>query len=225
MASNDAPDWERVVVTVEATGDVPDAPDWERIVVGSGGTPIGGGGVGTSLIQPFVNAGFLGVTMHPYTGIGGASLLGGTLYIMPFAASATATVNNVLLAVATGTSLTSTTTIAGIYDWGEATAGTMTLLCASASGAAATVWASSGIHPVAMSTHPTLTAGKTYAVAVQIGGGPLPVEGLTLSGISTGGLATFPIGASLGGSATTLPGTITFLSANIALRTFLAYVD
>jgi hypothetical protein len=38
----DAPDWERVSVTVAATGDVPDAPDWERIIVGSGGVPIGG---------------------------------------------------------------------------------------------------------------------------------------------------------------------------------------
>lgn len=42
MASNDAPDWERVVTTVEAMGDVPDAPDWQRIVVGEGGAPVGG---------------------------------------------------------------------------------------------------------------------------------------------------------------------------------------
>jgi hypothetical protein len=42
VTSTDAPDWERVVTTVLATGDVPDAPDWERIVVGSGGAPIGG---------------------------------------------------------------------------------------------------------------------------------------------------------------------------------------
>lgn len=202
-----------------------DAPDWQEVIVGPGGTPISGGGVSSSLLQPFFNAGFLGATMHPYTGVTGASLLSGTLYLMPFAAAATAAVQNVLLAVATGTALTSTTTIAGIYDWGETTAGSMTLLCASASGAAATVWASSGIHPVAMSTHPTLTAGKTYAVAVQVNGATLPVEGLTIAAITTGGLATFPIGGSINGSASTLPSALTFVSVNIALRTFLAYVD
>lgn len=44
MTSLDAPDWERIVTTVQAAGDVPDAPDWQRLVVGPGGTPVGGGG-------------------------------------------------------------------------------------------------------------------------------------------------------------------------------------
>lgn len=163
--------------------------------------------------------------MHPYTAIGGASLLGGTLYIMPFAAGATTTANNVTIPVTTGVALTSATTFAGIYDWGQTTAGTMTLLASSASGAAATAWASSGLHAVAMATPPTLTAGQTYAVAAQINGATLAVEGLTIGGITTGGLATYPVGATASSGGTSLPATITFLSASIALRTFLAYVN
>ena len=45
MSATDAPDWQRVVTTVTAAGDVPDAPDWQRIVVGPGGKPVGGGGL------------------------------------------------------------------------------------------------------------------------------------------------------------------------------------
>ncbi|WP_343576730.1 hypothetical protein [Mycobacterium sp.] len=43
MTVYDAPDYQKVVTTVTATGPV-DAPDWERVVVGPGGKPVGGGG-------------------------------------------------------------------------------------------------------------------------------------------------------------------------------------
>jgi hypothetical protein len=42
---SDAPDWQRIVKTVPATGTMSDAPDWERVVVGPGGAPVGGGSV------------------------------------------------------------------------------------------------------------------------------------------------------------------------------------
>lgn len=47
MSATDAPDWQRVVTTVKAAGDVPDAPDWQRVVVAPGGKPVGGGGAST----------------------------------------------------------------------------------------------------------------------------------------------------------------------------------
>ncbi len=45
MSTSDAPDWQQVVTTVSATGDVTDAPDWQRVVVAPGGAPVGGSGL------------------------------------------------------------------------------------------------------------------------------------------------------------------------------------
>lgn len=220
----DSPDWQNIITLVSGGG-VSDAPDWQTVVTGPGGTQPVVSGTGASFLQPIINGGNLGCTMNPYFGQGGASLLGGSHYVMPFAAGFTGTVNNVVIPVTSGTALTSTTTFAGIYDWGETTAGTMTLLCSSASGVAATAWASSGLHPVAMSTHPTLTAGKTYAIAAQIGGATLPCAGTTLGTITTGPPAQYPWGLNVTFGGTSLPATITFASGSISQRLFLGFVD
>ena len=45
MTFTDSPDWQEVAVSVPSAGAMPDAPDWQRTVVGSGGVPIGGGGL------------------------------------------------------------------------------------------------------------------------------------------------------------------------------------
>lgn len=42
--SNDAPDYERVVVLSASA--MSDAPDWQQVITGPGGTPVGGGGGG-----------------------------------------------------------------------------------------------------------------------------------------------------------------------------------
>lgn len=218
MPATDAPDFQRVAITVPSTGAVTDAPDFQRIVVGGGGTPIVSGGVGASFLQPFINGGFLGVAMHPYFATGGASLLGGTSYIMPFACALTSPVHNVILPVKSGAVMTAGTTFAGIYDWGETTAGSMTLLASSASGVAAAAWANAGVVPVAMTTNPTLTAGKTYAVLIQCNGNGPGCEGITLGTVETGPPATYPMGLNVGAGGTSLPAAITFASATIALR-------
>jgi hypothetical protein len=38
----DAPDYQKVVITVPSTGMVTDAPDWQRVIVSPGGAPVGG---------------------------------------------------------------------------------------------------------------------------------------------------------------------------------------
>jgi len=73
MASLDAPDWQMVVTTVKAAGDVPDAPDWQRIVVNPGAAPVGfngdfSGTTGISLVDDSAT----GITLQEnYTGFGG----------------------------------------------------------------------------------------------------------------------------------------------------------
>lgn len=42
MSLTDAPDWQRVVVTVASGGVTQDAPDWQNTIVAPGGTPVGG---------------------------------------------------------------------------------------------------------------------------------------------------------------------------------------
>lgn len=225
--SLDAPDWERIAVTVQAAGDVPDAPDWERIVVGSGGGPVtvvGGGGNG--LLGPWANAGFIGVTIDPGIGPGTQGLLSGNLTVMAFTALFTGPVHNVIVPLTSGNTLTGNSTYAGIYDMGQASAGNMTLLCTSASGAAATAWTNQGSVAVPMTTNPTLTSGQSYAVGVQINGGGLACFGPDPQGSYTSpNFATFPVQGVLGHNATSLLNPIPFSSLLHAGRYFMAMVN
>lgn len=225
--SLDAPDWERIAVTVQAAGDVPDAPDWERIVVGSGGGPVtvvGGGGNG--LLGPWANAGFIGVTIDPGIGPGTQGLLSPNLTVMAFTALFTGPVHNVVVPLTSGAVFTSANTYAGVYDMGQASAGNMTLLCTSASGAAATAWTAQGSVPVAMTTNPTLTAGQSYAVGLQVVGNTLSCFGTNPQGNYTSpNFATFPVQGVLGHNATSLLNPIPFSSLSHAGRYFMAMVD
>ena len=109
---------------------------------------------------------------------------------------------------------------------GQASAGNMTLLCTSASGAAATAWASQGSVPVAMTTNPTLTAGQSYAIGVQVVGGGLSCFGPDPQGSYTSpSFSTFPVQGVLGHSATSLLNPIPFASILHAGRYFMGMVN
>lgn len=226
MTSIDAPDWQRVVVTVTAMGDVPDAPDWQRVVVGPSGTPVGGTS-GNGLLGPWGNAGFLGVTIDPGIGPPTQGLLSPNLTVMAFTALFTGPVHNVIIPLTSGSAgFTANSTYAGVYDMGQASAGNMTLLCTSASGAAATAWANQGSVPVAMTTNPTLTAGQSYAIGVQVVGAGLSCFGPDPQGSYTSpGFSTFPVQGVIGHSATSLLNPIPFSSLNHAGRYFMGMVD
>lgn len=222
----DSPDWQNII-TLTSGGGVSDAPDWQTVVTGPGGTqPVGGGGT-PSFMTPYVNSGFIGVTMDPFAALGTSGLLSPNCTLMSFAAGFTGPVHNVYVSVNGGSgSLTPNETYAGIYDFGETTANTFTLLCTSASGAAATAWASQGTVPVAMSTNPTLTIGKTYAVAVQVNGGGLSCNGNTIGGGWTSPTFTAaPWQAVFGNAATSLLSTIAFSAVLHPARLYLAYVN
>lgn len=203
-----------------------DAPDWSEVVTGAGGGPINVTG-GASFMTPYVNSGFIGVTMDPFSTFSTAGLLSPSLTLMAFAAGFTGPVHNVYLSVNSGSgTLSATQTYAGIYDFGETTANTFTLLCTSASGIAASVWASQGTSPVAMTTNPTLTAGKTYAVGVQVVGGGPTCNGATIGGGWTSPTFTSaPWQATTGSSSTSLPATLAFSGVLHPARLYLAYVN
>lgn len=227
MSSIDAPDFQHIAITVASTGAVPDAPDFEHIVVGPGGTPINVTATGgNGLLGPWGNAGYLGVTLDPNTAPGTQSLLSPNLTLMAFVALFTGPVHNVIVPLTSGSTFTSNSTYAGVYDMGQALANNMTLLCTSASGAAATAWAAQGSVPVAMTTNPTLTAGKTYVVGLQTVGASLACFGPTVSGTYTSpGFSTFPVQGTLGHNATSLLNPIPFASIGHAARYFMAMVN
>jgi hypothetical protein len=222
----DGPDWERIVTTVAVTGDVPDAPDWERIVVGSGGTPVGLPTAGFGYASIFLAAGIVGVTLDGISQGNTTSILTGAVNLMAFTAMATKTVSTLWVPVTGSTTYTAGTTFGGLYDFGQASAGNFTLLAQSASGAAATAWATAGMTQLTISPSTKLTAGQQYALAVVVGGNSLPVQGNTLGGgiPVTPNYSSAPLQA-IYGSHTSLPSTLSFASAGHPGRFFLAYIS
>lgn len=161
----DAPDWERIVSTVLATGDVPDAPDWERIVVGSGGTPVGGGGE-TDWVPS--DLGYSGWACHPYICNFSAAVFkptNGVVYIILIRASKTTTLTSVVLNI-NGASSTPTThaSFLGIYTTGivSGVQGQPQLLGSTAAGAMDAIMQANGFHNVALASGVNVTANTMY---------------------------------------------------------------
>jgi hypothetical protein len=164
VAELDAPDWEHIVVTVQATGDVPDAPDWEHIVVGPGGTPIGGGGVpgsGTS-ISPYFLLGFKALSADPAYCTSNIGHTNSVLSLMIFTPPVTATLENLWVGTASDASMLPNENFLCIYDTGQATAGTATLLGQTAAGAADFGLEFAEVEAVALESSVSVTAGQLY---------------------------------------------------------------
>ena len=166
----DAPDWQRIITTVAATGDVPDAPDWERIAVGPGGTPVGpapGGGI----ISVYYNAGFVGVTVDPNAAVNTSNHTEGVVALTIFSALATVAATGLTFLVYGGDAVTANQNFLGIYDVGQTTAGHATLLGATAAGVCDTPFANTGLHTVNFSSPIPLIEGESYYVGLLNNGG------------------------------------------------------
>ena len=223
--SLDAPDWQRIVTAVEVMGTVPDAPDWERIIVGPSGGPINITG-SPSLLSLYATAGYIGVPVNPLGAQNGQSQNTGQLYLEAFNALFSGPVHSVSLAVRTGQTLTANENFVGIYDFGQTTANTFTLLAGSAAGAADSIWKNSGTVPVPLTTNPVLTVGQTYVVATLCNGNIMNSYG---PGQSSAGVAnplpsTFPWFTQTGAGHTTLPATITFASVSPTLVVSILFI-
>jgi hypothetical protein len=163
--SLDAPDWQRLLVTVNAAGDVPDAPDWERIAVAPGGQPIGptpGGGV----VSPYYVAGFKALTVDPATVTGVTGHATGVVALIVFTPFTTFTVNYVYCIIGGTSGLTPNENYLGIYDCGQTTASTYTLLCATAAGVCDTAFATGGYQKIAIHNPVSLSGSENYALAL-----------------------------------------------------------
>lgn len=222
MSAIDAPDWQRIVQAQEA-GLSEDAPDWQRVVTGPGGGTINITG-SPSLLSLYASLGYIGCPLWPLGAQNGQSQNTGVVYLEAFQALFTGPAHSVSLAVRTGQTLTANENFVGIYDFGQATAGTMTLLAQSAAGAADSIWAvSSRSFPVPLSTNPTLTVGQTYVVATLCNGNIMNSFGPgQASAFVANPLAAFPLFSSFGPGHTTLPSTIAF--SGVTLTTVVSYL-
>src|SRR5271154_4862165 len=134
MSTTDAPDWQEIVVLAPGSG-LPDSPDWQNTVTGPGGTqPVTTGGA--SFLTPYTNSGFLGATIDPLIPTGGIGITSPSLTLLAFGATVTGPVHNIYVPLTAGAVYTANQTYAGIYDFGNITPSTFTLLATSASGAA-----------------------------------------------------------------------------------------
>lgn len=223
----DAPDWQRIVTTVQATGDVPDAPDWERIVVGPAGVPIGPG-TPVNAWSPYAAAGFLGLTGDPVFYVNTAGHEPGVLGLVMFTALATGTAGHVWAYVTANGALTANENYLCIYDAGQATAGTATKLAQTAAGTCDSPFNTTGMHELALSSGASLVQGQNYFVGVINNGSNAPIfvtqtspQPIWLNPVGN----AYPIRCFSPGPYTSPPGSVAFSSLSTTGNTWLFYVS
>lgn len=227
MSSIDAPDWERLVVTVKAEGDVPDAPDWERIVVGPGGTPVGG--TSTSWwTNIYVQAGYGASTIFPFAVDSAAGISNDHVCLVPFSPFITFSCGHTTMYTNSTAAVSSNENFLGIYDVGATTANTATLLASTATGAIDSEIGVVGTHTYAFSSAVTLTVGVNYyyAILVTSAGGP-GFPGVTNSSPNFWNPqgVTFPITAQSTAVETSLPASIAFSAMTAIDEIWLAFLS
>lgn len=165
---SDAPDWQEIV-SIKPSGGVLDAPDWQRIRTGPNGTsPVTASGA--SPYSVYASQGFIGLTMDPYCHTQFFAQTAGKVCFYAFTAMATAKIGHIMVQVGTAATPTAHENFIMLFDWGETTAGTYTLLGQTAVGAIDAGLAAGGEVIGALSTSVSVTAGKVYAVGVLING-------------------------------------------------------
>lgn len=227
MSVADAPDYQYVVQTVTATGQVPDAPDYQRTVVGPGGQPSGplqGGGI----LTPYYLRGFFGITCDPEVATQNVGHTQGQIAFVIFSALATFTANFIWAIVGGASGLTANQNYVGIYDIGVTTANTLTRLGQSAVGACDTAFATTGVKKIAISPGVACTAGTNYMLAFLNNGAspsfPLsetaPASGLA---VNPEGL-TYPYRSISTATFTALPASIAYSALTLSFPVWLFYV-
>lgn len=225
MSVTDSPDWQNVV-TIRSGGTVTDAPDWSEVVTGPGGTPVGptpGGGPYTI----YFNLGFKAITLDPMAAQSSVGRPAGRIDMTMFSPFVTFSCTQVTWPTYLGSAVTANQNFIGIYDTGQHTAGTATLLAQTAVGACDTPFATTGTHTLPFTSSVTLTAGQNYYITpLNNGGTPGFVNGSADNPYSLNplGLAP-PVVAFLNGPNTTLPATVLISSLTSLTDVFLFYLN
>lgn len=223
MSVTDAPDWQKVVVTVASGGVTQDAPDWQNTVVSPGGTPVGGG---QALDRVSVaNIGWPAWTYPSFYGATAVGLTSGTVFFSHVVAYQSKSVNDVVLAAVNATAVTYTAdeSYVGIYVFRSPL---FELVASSAAGTFESYVTVNGINNVPLSAAYQITEGDSYYVAVLVNAsvGPLQVTGISLPAAVVGNPTAAP-GITLEvtpGPYTALPASIGHNFASVSQQPWLA---
>ena len=117
--------------------------------------------------------GLLGWTGDPFLSGSNAQSASTKVFLVRFRCTVAGTAGHLVYTIQTaGSGLTSNECFVGIYDSGQTTANTATLLSTSADQSG--TWTTAGTYATAMSTPPTLVAGQDYFVAFLCNGSTQP---------------------------------------------------
>lgn len=217
MPSIDAPDWQRVVTSVIAMGDVPDAPDWERIVVAPGGQPVGP--LPQSIITDWPpDQGFTAWSMTPWIcNSTGTTLLNGQVNLGFTKATSTGTISHVYCNI-TGTVGTrvANENYMGVYtpNLTGGVVSSFTLQATSAAGEMDTLLGTTGLLKCPLTSSVSVVAGDIYYVAmlVRLSAGTCPQSWYN-PGVLFGNQLNYPYTITDSSATTTLPPTLAVAGA------------
>ena len=168
--------------------------------------------------------GYLGWTGDPFLSGSNAQSASTKLFLVRFRCTVAGTAGHLVYTIATaGSSLTSNECFVGIYDSGQTTANTATLLSTSADQSG--TWTTAGTYATAMSTPPTLVAGQDYFAAFLCNGSTQPFvvrEGNTPALVNYGLSGVALRTAEPSAAQTSLPSTVT--AANMPANTGSTFV-
>jgi hypothetical protein len=222
MSSIDAPDYQ-TIIHIQTTGAPTDAPDWEHVATGPGGTaPVTV--TGASPYSVYAAMGLFGLTLDPMANTSTLGPTAGVVNFCAFTAMATGTAGHMYTYCSSAHAVTADENFFGLYDWGETTPGTFTLLGNTAAGAIDAALAAGGLITGAMASGVALTAGNVYALALLINGSGVPsfVAGNANNAVPLNPFGTtYPVGtASTAAGHTTLPGSLAFTSTTTARQPY-----
>jgi hypothetical protein len=226
MTVQDAPDWQRVI-TIKSGGGLTDAPDWERIVTGPGGTPPVVTVTSGSFASPLLNAGYCGASLYPASQQDTFSGPTGNVSVNTFVALASTTINFVWININAGETVTPNENYICVYDQGQATAATYTLLGATAAGACDSPFAHSPMFKIPLAAGVPIIEGESYAFGLIMNttGSAPSFTGSQVSNSSVFnpvGL-TYPMCVTSPTTHTTPPATIPWSTAVLASRTYMIF--
>jgi hypothetical protein len=222
MSSIDAPDYQ-TILHLQTTGAPTDAPDWEHVATGPGGTPPVTV-TGASPYSVYAAMGLFGLTLDP---MANTSTLGPTLGAVnfcAFTAMATGTAGHMYIYVTSGHAVTADENFLCLYDWGETTSATFTLLGNTTAGNIDAALAAGGLVTGALASGVALTAGNVYAMALIVNGSGAPsfVAGNANNAIPLNPFGTtYPVATtSTAAGHTTPPGSLAFTSTTTARQPY-----
>jgi hypothetical protein len=192
-----------------------DAPDWQMVVTGpSAVTPVIN--AANNIYNVYRAMGMLGLTMDPGQNTGNHQIQSaGSVLFSAFTALQSGTIKTIYTYVGHNVVCTADENFLCVYDYGETTAATFTLLGHTAAGAIDAALDVVGLLTATLATGVAVTGGSTYAVGLLCNGNVVGLQGIGVGDLHIINplLANGPVSAASTAHAFTTPPTSVAWSA------------